>query len=268
MALQINSNLSSVSPQRQVQATVRAFLRINERLTSGLRINRAADDAAGLGIAEGLRSEVRQFTREAENLQSGVNAIQIAEGGLAAQADAIQRVRELALEASNGTLSDEQRSALNEEAQQLIFQIDAAAEGAEFNGTKPLKADQTIALGTAAGEQITFSESTSTSLGVGGIDLSTQGGAQSALSSIDAALERVNENRASLGAQENRLATGINVREHAAENIREAESRIREVDVARLAIERARNEVLMGAGISAIRRSSITAETAARLLGV
>jgi flagellin len=268
MALQINTNQPAVNPQRQVQSTVRAFLRINERLASGLRINRASDDAAGLGIAEALRADVRRFQQEAENLQSGVNTVQTAEGGLSAQADAVHRLRELALQASNGTLTDEQRAALNDEARQLVAEIDATAQNTEFNGTKVLSADQTIAVGVGGSDPITFSQSTAASLGLNGIDLRTQSNSQSAIESINSALDRVNENRANLGAQENRLVSGISVRENAIGNISEAESRIRDADVARLAIERARNEVLLGAGLSAIRRSSIGGEVAARLLGV
>lgn len=268
MGLKIGENPAALNAQRQVQATSKALLQNYQRLASGQRINRAADDAAGLAIAEALRSDVRQYTKEVENLQSGISASQTADGALETQGDAIQRLRELAVQSSNGTLSDNQRSAINEEAQQLVEQIDSTAQNTDFNGTKVIDGSQSsVSLGTEGGDQLTLNESTASSLGIGGIDLGTQSGAQDAISKLDDALNSVNSNRASIGAQQRGFESAINARETSSNNAAEAESRIRDADVAKLVIEQTRNQILLGSGVNAIKKSSINSQVAAGLLG-
>ncbi|MBM3290749.1 MAG: flagellin FliC, partial [Candidatus Hydrogenedentes bacterium] len=238
MGLSIGVNPAALTAQRQVQATTQALLRNYQQLASGQRINRAADDAAGLAIAEALRSDVRQYTQEVQNLQSGVSASQTADGALEAQGDAVQRLRELAVQASNGTLTDDQRSALNDEAQQLLEQIDSTGANAEYNGTKLLDgSESSVPLGTDGGDELAVRESTASSLGIDGVDLSTQAGAADALGKLDSALNDINGNRASLGAQQSSFESAIDVREISTINAADAESRIRDADVARLAIE-------------------------------
>ena len=178
----------------------------------------------------------------------------------------MSRLRDLAVQASNGTLSSYQRAAINNEAQQLVQQIDSTAQGTQYNGANLLSNNQSVTLGTEGGDQLNLSASTSASLGVAGIDLSTPGGASSAISTLDTAADRINTNRASLGAQQNAFESAINTRDIASENAAESESRIRDADVAQLAIKQARNQILLGAGISAIRNSSINGEVASRLL--
>lgn len=267
MGLSIGQNPSALTAQRNVQQTTKSLLQNYQRLASGQRINRAADDEAGLAIAGALRSDVRQYTKEVENLQSGISASQTADGALEAQSDAVQRIRELAVQASNGTLTEEQRSELNEEARQLLEQIDATANGAEYNGQKLLDGSQSsVSLGTEGGDQLSLNESTTTALGINGIDLSTQAGAQSALSDLDDALENINANRSSIGAQQSGFESAINVRETTNTNIIEAESRIRDADIARITIEQTRNQILLGAGVNAIKKSGINNQIAAGLL--
>ncbi|MBX7256176.1 MAG: flagellin FliC [Candidatus Hydrogenedentes bacterium] len=267
MGLQINTNLSGLNALRQLQKTNTVLNRGLEQLATGLRINRAADDASGLAIAERFRAEVLQYSQEVNNLQSGVSAVQTADGALSTQADATQRLRELALQATNGTLTDEQRSAINQEAQQLLSQIDETAQNTEFNGTQLLNGSQSsVSLG-AGGNQVNLSSSTTTALGLNGLDLSTQTGAQNALGTIDTAISRIDQNRSSLGAQQNRFERAIEVRETGIVNSTESESRIRDLDVARQTIEQSRNQILLQGGLSAVTRSQITAQTAARLLG-
>ncbi|NUM54166.1 MAG: flagellin FliC [Candidatus Hydrogenedentes bacterium] len=268
MGLRIGESTAALTAQRHVQTTTKALLQNYQRLASGQRINRAADDAAGLAIAEALRSDVRQYTQEVENLQSGISASQTADGALETQGDAVQRLRELAVQASNGTLTDEQRAAINDEAQQLIQQIDETGNGAEYNGTKLLDGSQSsVSLGTEGGDELALSESTASSLGISGIDLSTQAGAQSAISNLDDALERISESRASIGAQQSGFESAINVRETTSNNIIESESRIRDADVAKLVIEQTRNQILLGAGVNAIKKSSLNSQVAVGLLG-
>lgn len=267
MGLRIN-NLQTIGALRQTEQATRNLELGFERLASQQRINRAGDDASGLAISERLRSQIRQAQQEAENLQSGVNIVQTAEGGLSAQQDAIGRLQELAVQASNGTLTDEQRAALNEEAQQLIDQIDDTANNTEFNGTNPLDGSVgTVGLGTSGSEQVTLNESTASSLGISGIDLSTQNGAAAAIDALANASNAISQNRANLGAQESRFERAIEQREIISVNQQEAESRIRDLDLARQTIEQTRNGLLQQSGLSAINKASLVGQTALRLLG-
>ena len=268
MGLQINGPGGSLSALRQLDRSTRGIAGAQERLASLLRINRAADDAAGLAIAEGFRSDVRQFNTEVRGIQTGINAIQTAEGGLGAQSDAVSRIRELAVQSANGTLSDDQRQALNDEAQQLLQEIDATAQNTEFNGLRPLDGSTgTITLDAEGDLDIQFSESTVDSLGLNGLDISTQAGASAALSTADAALDRINQNRSALGAQESGLAAAADQRSLQSLNLQEAESRLRDLDVAEAFVEQTRNQVLLQGGVSALAQANLQNETAATLLG-
>ncbi len=268
MGLQINGSGASLFALRQLDRTTRGIAGTQERLASLLRLNRAADDAAGLAIAEGFRSDVRQLNTEVRSIQTGINAIRTAEGSLGAQSDAVSRIRELAVQSANGTLSDDQRQALNTEAQQLLQEIDATAQNTEFNGLRPLDGSTgTVTLDAEGDLDIQFSESTVDSLGLNGLDISTQAGASAALSATDAAADQINQNRSSLGAQENGLVVAANERSIQSVNLTEAESRIRDLDVARAFVEQTRNQVLLQGGISALAQANLQNETAASLLG-
>lgn len=269
MGLSINSSIASIFGLNQANRTVGRLNTNLEALSSALRINRAADDAAGLAIAEGFRSEVRGLNQEITSLQSGISAIQTAEGGLDAQQDAVGRIRELATQAANGTLSDDQRAAINEEAQALLAEIDATAQNTEFNGVTPLDGSQAeVQLDAEGNEVIQFQESTVASLGLEGLDLTTQAGAQDALAALEGAAEQINTNRAELGAQTNALASGIEVRTEESANLQAAESTLRDLDVALAAMERSRNETLLQSNLAAIMQGNLVAQTASRLLGV
>ena len=268
MGLQINGPGGSLFALRQLDRTTRGIAGTQERLSTLLRINRAADDAAGLAIAEGFRSDVRQLNTEVRGIQTGVNAIQTAEGGLGAQSDAVSRIRELAVQAANGTLSDDQRQALNAEAQQLLEEIDTTAQNTEFNGLRPLDGSTgTVTLDAAGDLDIQFSESTVDSLGLNGLDISTQAGASAALATTDAALDQINQNRSALGAQENALASAADQRSQQSLNLREAESRIRDLEVAQAFVEQTRNQILLQGGNSALAQGNLPNATAAALLG-
>ena len=268
MGLRINSNNSALSIQRQVEQTSRRQVGGLRGLSSGLRINRAADDAAGLAIAEGFRSDVLQANQEAASFQTGSNYLQTADGGLSVQQEGLQRVRELAVQAGNGTLTDDQRAALNQEAQQILEGIDQTAAQTEFNGQTLLDGSQTgVPVDAEGNVELTIDESTTSSLGVSGVDLSTQAGAAAALDQVDSALANVAQNRANVGAQQNRVESAINQREIAAQNSAEAESAIRDLDFARATIESTRNQILLEAGTAALAQSNLQGETAARLLG-
>lgn len=268
MGLRINTNLPALNINRQVQEASLRLVRGFEGLASGLRINRARDDAAGLAIAEALQRRVRQYGVEVNNLQTGLNAAQTAEGGLTVQQEAVQRIRELAVQAATGTLSEEGRAALNAEAQQLIEQINETAESTQFNGIGLLNGSQpTIPLGTEGGAVLNLNESTAASLGLAGLDLSTPAGAESALGALDTALNRISQDRGNLGAQMSRFERGIATRENAVVNATEAESRIRDLDFARAVIEQTRNRILTQAGIGLLAQSNLSGANALRLLG-
>ncbi len=268
MGLRINTNIPALDAQRQTERTSNQLVKTLGQLSTGLEINKAADNAAGLAIAERLRTQVRQLNQEVSNLQSGVSAVQTAEGGLESQQEGVERLRELSLQAANGTLTDDQRAAINTEAQQIIEQIGQTADNTEFNGTQLLNGTTTeIELGTEGGNAVTLNESTVDSLGLTGLDLSTQEGAAAAVETADTALNRINQNRAGLGAQENALTAAIDQRETEALNEQAAESRIRDLDVAQAAIEQARNETLLQSGIAGIIQGNVQNETAAQLLG-
>ncbi|MCX5772847.1 MAG: flagellin [Candidatus Hydrogenedentes bacterium] len=269
MGMHINQANPTSPAVRQAGAAGKALNKNLAALASGLRIGQAADDAAGLTIAEGLRARVRQFTRESENLQSGISMIQTAEGGLASQQEGVGRLRELATEAANGTLTDDQRAALQTETQQVLEQIEATAQGTDFNGRQLLNGTATeTELGVEGGARVEIQSSTLANLGLEGVDLSTQEGAQAAIETFEKAGEQISGNQALLGAQQNNLERAVEVRETGAQALTEAESRIRDVDVARAAIERSRNEVLLRASFGAIAQNNLGPQMALRLLGL
>lgn len=266
MGLGINTNIGGIRASRQVNQTNSLLARNLEQLSTLRRINRAADDAAGLAIAEQFNTQARQQQVEINNLQSGLNAARTAESGLSVQQDAVQRIRELAVQASNGTLSDDQRAALNAEAQQLIDQVNDTSADTEFNGQTLLDADRTIELG--AGEaQLELEQSDASTLGIDTIDLSTQAGAQAAITVADDALTTLDQGRASLGAQSNGFESSINSLETSRINAIDSESRIRDLDVARAAVEQSRAQVLLQGGLSSLVQSNVTPQSALRLLG-
>lgn len=267
MGLGINTNSAALGASRQIDRATGLVNRNLQQLSSALRINRAADDASGLAIAERFNSLARQFRGEINNLQSGISAAQTADGGLSAQQDAVQRIRELAVQASNGTLSDDQRAALNAEAQQLLEQIDDTAGTTQFNGQQLLNQDQTVSLGVEGGVSLELQNSDAAALGLGGVDLSTAAGAASALDAADNALNEIASRRASIGAQSNRFESAINQRAEGELNALDSESRIRDLDLARASIERSRNQLLLQSGIAGLAQGNVTPQSALRLLG-
>lgn len=267
LSLAINTNVPGLEVSRQASRASSLLARTLQQLSSGKRINRAADDAAGLAIADQLDSAARQSQTEISNLQSGINVTQTADAGLASQQDATQRLRDLAVQASNGTLNDDQRAAINTEAQQLLGQINDTAQNTEFNGQNLLNQDTNIAFTPSGNQQVAVRQSTTSSLGLDGLDLSSSGGAQSALDQIDSALENISDNRAAVGAQTSGLESAIEVRSTSLVNARASESAIRDLDVARASIDKARADVLGQAGLSALIQSRVTPQNALRLLG-
>jgi flagellin len=270
MGLKINTNIAALNTARTLRRSTGDLNKSLERLSSGLRINRAADDAAGLAIAEGFRSVVRGAQVAQRNAQDGVSMVQTAEGGLSETTNILQRIRELAVQAANGTQSTSNRSALDTEVQQLLAQVDNVALDTEFNGVRVLSANQTITL--QAGAQmsqflaIAVTGAKTNDIKVNGVSVSTVALATSAISTIDQALQSINMLRANLGAYQNRLEFTINTLAIQEENSASSESAIRDANIATETIGFTRNQILVSAGTSVLAQANMVPQTALQLL--
>jgi flagellin len=271
MGLRINTNVPALNAGRILSRSTQALNQSLERLSSGLRINRAADDAAGLAIAEGFRSVVRGTQVAQRNSQDGVSLVQTAEGALSETTNILQRIRELAVQAANGTQSTNNRLSIDGEVQQLLQQIDTIATDTEFNGIRVLSAAQTVTLQSGAMTSqtlvITLSGAKTTELGVNTVRVSTAAAAVSAISTIDTALKSVTTLRSTLGAYQNRLEFTINTLAIQEENSASAESAIRDANIATETIEFTRNQILVSAGTSVLAQANLVPQTALTLLG-
>ncbi len=248
-----------------------ALNRTLERLSSGLRINRAADDAAGLAIAENFRTVVLGTQVAQRNTQDGINMVQTAEGALSETTNILQRIRELSVQAANGTMGDVNRAALNSEVSQLLAQIDDIALDTEFNGLRVLSSAQTLTLqaGPQVGETLLVSVqgAKTTDLKVTSVMISNYGGAVSAIMTVDSALTIVGTLRSTLGAYQNRLEFTISVLAIQEENSTASESAIRDADIARETIAFTRNQILVSAGTSVLAQANVIPQAALQLLG-
>ena len=246
-----------------------------ERLSSGLRINRAADDAAGLAVSEAMRSNIRGQNVASRNAQDGVSLVQVADGALGNVGDMLQRVRDLAVQASNGTLTDSQRLNLDAEVQQILSEINAVGTNTDFNGIKILSGSVstavsavTLQVGAASGQTIAFTVGTVSTqqLGVSGIAVSSAASASAAIASIDAAISTVTNNRATLGSIQNRLEQSINRLGIMAENLQAAESRVRDADMAQEMIKFTKNQILQQSGMSMLAQANSAPQSVLSLL--
>jgi flagellin len=273
MGLRINTNIAALNAQRTLSNTTNQLNRSLERLSSGLRINRARDDAAGLAIAEGFRSVVRGTAVASRNAQDGIGLVQTAEGGLATQADIVQRIRELAVQSANGSLSAANRTSLQGEVTQLIAQINAIASNTEFNGVNPLDSTDTLTLqvGARNGQTLAIGLTTvrarAQDIGIGGtFTIATQADAQTALTTLDTVVNNINSRRATLGGIQNRLEFTIQTLDIQRENSAASESFIRDADIATETIAFTRNQILVSAGTSVLAQANIVPQTALTLL--
>lgn len=245
----INHNISALNAHRQLNANTNAVQKSLEKLSSGLRINRAGDDAAGLAISEKMRAQIRGLEMATKNAQDGISLIQTAEGALTETHAILQRMRELAVQAANDTNTDDDRTALQNEIIELIAEIDRIASDTEFNTQTLLDGsftDKIFHIGANDGQNITvdINSMAASALGVDGVDISDQGGADSAIATIDSAIKTVSEERAKLGAIQNRLEHTINNLGASAENLTAAESRIRDTDMAKEMMNFTKNSIL------------------------
>lgn len=239
--MRINHNIAALNTHRQLTIGQSATAKNMEKLSSGLRINRAGDDAAGLAISEKMRGQIRGLEQASRNAQDGISLIQTAEGGLNEVHAILQRMRELAVQAANDTNVSEDRSALNDEFGQLIAEIDRIGNNTQFNKQDILKTAQSldIQVGANASQTITlkWEAQLKNSLGEDKVDISSQkidtkANATTAITEIDKAIASVSKSRSLMGAYQNRLEYTINNLNTSSENLTAAESRIRDVDYA------------------------------------
>jgi flagellin len=272
MGLRVNTNVAALTSQRNLGAVTGRLQGNFARLSSGMRIATAADDAAGLGISERMRAQVRSFTVASRNAQDGVSLVQTAEGAHQEVSNNLTRMRELAVQASNGTLTTADRATLDTEFQALVTEIDRVSSQTTFNGVNLLDGTTTalnVQVGTDAGETIGLSlaDTTSTGLSIGGADVTTAANAASALSTIDSAIDSVTTARGTLGASQNRLTSAISSILNTRENLSAAESRIRDVDVAIETADLTRNSILQQAAVSVLSQANVQPQLALSLLG-
>ena len=254
MSLRINSNIEAFNAHRQLAGTSDRASKSMERLSSGYRINRAADDAAGLAISEKLRGQIRGLAQAQRNAQDGVSLVQTAEGSLNEVHSMLQRVRELAVQFQNGTLSTSDKVAITAEAAQLQSEIERIGDSADFNGIKLLDGSAgTISFQVGANDGDVISVSTSTlTTQIGNIDIT----GTNAISAIDAAISNVSSMRGQFGAVQNRLEHTLNNLATYQENLTASESRIRDVDMASEMVEFSKDQILQQAGTSMLAQAN------------
>jgi flagellin len=276
MGLRINTNVASLNAQRNLLGTKWGLDKSLERLSSGYRINRAGDDAAGLAISENLRAQIRGLKQASRNAQDGVSLVQVAEGGLNEISSIMIRLRELAVQAASDTIGPVERQFLNVEYDQLVSEIDRIADGTEFNGTQLLSGTGSVLdfqVGTRNDpniDRLTFdaskADANSAALGINLTSVADKASAQNSLAAIDAAIVSVSAMRADFGAIQNRLQSTIGNIAVSVENLSAANSRIRDVDVAEETAELTRNNILLQAGTSVLAQANQTSNTALSLL--
>ena len=273
MGLRVNTNIASLNAQRHMANVTNRIQGNYSRLASGLRIASAADDAAGLAISERMRSQIRSFSVAARNAQDGLSLAQTAEGALGEVSNILSRMRELAMQSSNGTLSDNDRTTIDAEFDELKDEINRIATETEFNGTALLEGTNaaiTIQVGIDAGETIQLAmvdvQTGATGLNVAALDTADQANAITALGAIDTAIDTVNGARGTLGAGQNRLSSTLRSILNVRENLSAAESRIRDVDVASETADLTKNSIMQQAAVSVLQQANTQPQVALSLL--
>ena len=266
-----NTNIPSQNTSRVLRRSTLALNKSLERLSSGLRINRAADDAAGLAIAETFHSRVRGLAVAQRNAQEGINFVQTVEGALSEIQAMVQRMRELAIQAASST-QDATRAFLDDEVQALKSQVDTIANNTEFNGITPMAAPTTVIFQVGADQNQTITvvigQATRVPLGLDDVNIGgTAATVQLSIPMLDGVLANLNARRAALGAAQNRFESAISTLAIEQENSASSESNIRDADIARESIAFTRNQILVSAGTSVLARSNLVPQTALQLLG-
>ncbi|WP_404398603.1 flagellin [Idiomarina loihiensis] len=272
MGLYVNTNVSSLNAQRQLMNSGNGLDTAFERLSSGFRINSAADDAAGLQISSRMTSQVEGLNQAVRNANDGISVAQTAEGALQETTNSLQRIRQLAIQSQNGVNGDEDRVALQKEVDALTAEVSRVADTTEFAGKKLLNGsfDESFLVGANADQNIdvTIGSSFGTSgLSIGSLSVSSADGASAAIATIDAALSKVNGQRADLGATQNRFQSTIRNLSNISENVANARSRIKDTDFAEETANLTKSQIQQQASTTILSQANQRPQAALSLLG-
>jgi flagellin len=277
MGMRVTTNMAAINAQRNLVSSQRQIQNSMAQLSSGSRINKAADDAAGLAISEGLKSHIRSANQAQRNANDGISMVQTAEGGLNEIGNIIVRLRELGIQAASDTVAATERGFLNKEVEQLKSEVQRIASVTTWGSTKLLDGssetfDYQIGIfNNAEEDRISFNATenvaTLDALGLTGLDYTTKEGAQIGLEGLDAAQTQINGVRSNLGALQNRLTSTVDNLGVAQENMSAANSRIRDTDVAMASSEMTRNNILLQAGTATLAQANQVNQLAMKLLG-
>jgi flagellin len=277
MGMRVTTNMAAINAQRNLVSSQRQIQNSMAQLSSGSRINKAADDAAGLAISEGLKSHIRSANQAQRNANDGISMVQTAEGGLNEIGNIIVRLRELGIQAASDTVAATERGFLNKEVEQLKSEVQRIASVTTWGSTKLLDGssetfDYQIGIfNNAEEDRISFNATenvaTLDALGLAGLDYTTKEGAQVGLEGLDAAQTQINGVRSNLGALQNRLTSTVDNLGVAQENMSAANSRIRDTDVAMASSEMTRNNILLQAGTATLAQANQVNQLAMKLLG-
>jgi len=276
MAIRINTNVESVFAQKHLARTQRSLRSTMEHLSSGLRLTRAADDAAGMGVSQKMRAHITSLKMAQRNANDGISLVQTAEGALSETGDILARMRELAVESSSEVLQATERAYLQTEFTALQEEIERIADSTQFNGlsladgTTTSVAVQVGIFNVAAEDRISvvLQDSQTATLGVNttAIDLGSATDSQLAITAIDTAIDSVNNSRSTYGSVQNRLTSALRNLENYTENLVETESRIRDVDFAQATADMSRHQIFSQAGISVLSQANSNPQNALSLL--
>lgn len=277
MGFRINTNTASMGAQKSLAKTTQETEASYAKLASGQRITKASDDAAGLAISEKLKAEIRSSRQADRNANDGISMIQVAEGGLNETQNILTRLRELAIQSSSDTVGDTERGFTNLEYQNLVQEMERISQVTTYNGISLLNGEGKeleFQIGTKADEfqnrikyDVGAINARTAELGIEGLEVSSKEGAQSSLSVVDKAIEKVSGQRATLGALQNRMQSTSNNLQVTVENLSAANSRIRDVDYAEETAKQARNQILNSAGTSVLAQANTGGQQALKLIG-
>ena len=276
MGLRISTNVAAINTQRNMANSQRMMQSTSAQLASGSRINKAADDAAGLAISETMRGQIRSAIQAKRNANDGISLVQTAEGGLGEVSNILVRMRELGIQAASDTLGDNERALVQTEISQLKDEVNRIARSTRWNSTNLLDGssptfDFQIGIFATENDKITFDASKNTAtldaLGIQDIDYSTRNGARGSISTIEFAQQGVNSMRANLGALQNRMTSTVDTLAITEENLAAANSRIRDTDIAQATSEMTRNQVLLQAGVATLAQANQSTQLALKLIG-
>lgn len=280
MALVINTNIMSLDAQRNLSRTQNSLATAVQRLSSGLRVNSAKDDAAGMFVIQSMTADINGLTQASRNAADGISLGQTAEGAMGQITDNVQRIRQLAVQAANGAMSDAQRSGLQAEVDQLTQEISRIVQTTNFNGTALLSASNSLTFqvgqdGSTADQvsvstvnltSSTFTVYNSSLTATGTVDVTTSGAASGVLSQLDTDLNTLSSDRATFGAVQNRFQAVINNLQNYTENLTAARSRIQDADFAAETAALTRAQVLQQAGTAMVAQANQLPQTALTLL--